>query len=138
MPISNLQRLYYETINIPFWLKVYFIEGNFWLWISCFSGEKNLCISLKSNYIYTLKPWYNEPRYSEFCDIVNKPYFHFEDLLSNIKVWMYIKTSPTYNMSTITKSNCMHFYNFKSMICGHILNKMSYISSNIFKDIFPT
>ena len=85
---------------------------------------------------YTLKPWYNEPRYSEFCHIVNKPYFHFEDLLSNIK--MYIKTSPTYNMSTITKSNCMHFFNFKSMICGHILNKMSYISSNIFKDIFPT
>ena len=30
----------------------------------------------------TLKPRYNEPRYSEFCDIVNKTNSHFENLLS--------------------------------------------------------
>ena len=32
--------------------------------------------------LYTLKPRYNEPRNSEFFDIVNKTQLPFEDLLS--------------------------------------------------------
>ena len=40
------------------------------------------CFFLSSLQLDILKPRYNEPQYSEFLDIVNKPSSHFEDLLN--------------------------------------------------------
>ena len=79
---------------------------------SCVKLQENTVKNvILCNILCTLKFWYNEPWYSEFCDIVKKPSSHFEDLLSilhlmlwkgsdglvrYIKIWVYVLATDLY------------------------------------------
>ena len=52
--------------------------------ISMAEHEKNCCVVLYIGLFGTLKPGYNEPRYSEFRDIVNKTQLPFSGFTKHI------------------------------------------------------
>ena len=57
----------------------------------------------------TLKPWYNEPQYSEICYIVNKTQLPFWGLTEHITFDIVNKKRVT-DLFTISRFECTHFW----------------------------